>query len=264
MLDSLSPEQTAAEPAAFWPDADKLRWVEQPRILAPGLDSLLTWAFSAEASRIALSTGHPIWVRTHGQIHRVTTRPMDELDFSQVVNHRGPTSTMNQTEIPRDLPTFAALVRSAMRREPIDIIVGECRDSETMSATVETAISGHPLTTTVHANNVPLTMQRVASLCPSDERANLISAVAQSLRLIVNQRLTRTINGRRTALREVLVFDAPLRNQLLGTDPTSWPSLTQRAVEEDGISYRNSIESAVRKGRISEQQTAAYELRQVG
>ena len=176
---------------------------------------------------------------------------------------RGPTSTMNQTEIPRDLPTFAAFVRGAMRREPTDIIVGECRDSETMSAAVQAAISGHTLTTTVHANNVPLTMQRVASLCPPDERANLVSAVAQALRLIVNQRLTRTIEGRRTALREVLVFDAPLRNQLLKTDPNDWPSLTQRAVEEHGISYRSSIERAVREGRISEQ-TAAFELRQVG
>ena len=390
MLDSLHPAPAAPVTAGpTWSDAEKLRWVEQPRIEAPGLDSLLTWAFNAGASRIAFQTGHPIWVRIHGQNHRVTKRPMDELDFSQIVNHlygadgmarlqggtdfdtayaiaisravrlrfrlnatptrtsrrdggnivlrpiadlppsleqqdveqmildnyrpregmilvtgatgsgkstliaglikakledptgnydiveaaapveflmerlRGPTSTMNQTEIPRDLPTFAAFVRGAMRREPTDIIVGECRDSETMSAAVQAAISGHTLTTTVHANNVPLTMQRVASLCPPDERANLVSAVAQSLRLIVNQRLTRTIEGRRTALREVLVFDAPLRNQLLKTDPNDWPSLTQRAVEEHGISYRSSIERAVREGRISEQ-TAAFELRQVG
>jgi len=41
---------------------------------------------------------------------------------------------MNQTEIPRDVPTFAAFIRGCMRREPTDIIVGECRDSETMAA----------------------------------------------------------------------------------------------------------------------------------
>jgi defect-in-organelle-trafficking protein DotB len=176
---------------------------------------------------------------------------------------RGPNSTMNQTEIPRDLPTFAAFVRGAMRREPTDIIVGECRDSETMSAAVQAAISGHTVTTTVHASNVPLTMQRVASLCPADERDNLISAVAQSLRLVVNQRLTRTIDGRRTALREIVVFDVQLRNHLLKTDPSDWPAATQRAVEERGVSYRASIERAFREGCISEQ-TAAYELRQVG
>jgi defect-in-organelle-trafficking protein DotB len=175
---------------------------------------------------------------------------------------KGPSSTMNQTEIPRDLPSFAAFVRGAMRREPTDIIVGECRDSETMSAAVQAAISGHTLTTTIHANNVPLTMQRIASLCPADERANLISAVAQSLRLIVNQRLARSADGRRTALREILVVDAALRNQLLRTDPDDWPLLTQRAVEETGIPYRASIERALAEGRITEQ-IAAYELRQV-
>ena len=392
MLDSLSAPALPPEAlAVVWPDADNrsIRWVEQPRIEAPGLDSLLTWAFNAGASRIAFQTGHPVWVRIHGNNHRVTARALDEMDFSQIVNHlygadgmarlqggsdfdtayaiaisravrlrfrlnatptrtsrrdggnivlrpiadmppslekqgvepmildnyrpregmilvsgatgsgkstliaglikakiedptgnfdiveaaapveflmeriRGPNSTMNQTEIPRDLPTFAAFVRGAMRREPTDIIVGECRDSETMSAAVQAAISGHTLTTTVHANNVPLTMQRVASLCPADERDNLVSAVAQSLRLVVNQRLTRSVNGRRTALREILAFDAQLRNLLLKTDPIDWPSATQLAVEERGISYRASIDRAFKEGRISEE-TAAYELRQVG
>ena len=163
---------------------------------------------------------------------------------------RGPTSTMNQTEIPRDLPSFAAFVRGAMRREPTDIIVGECRDCETMDAAIQAAISGHALTTTIHANNVPLTMQRIASLCPPGERENLISAVAQSLRLIINQRLARSADGKRTPLREFLVFDAELRGQFLRTDPSEWPALTSRAVEEKGQSYRAAIASAVRAGRI--------------
>ena len=155
---------------------------------------------------------------------------------------KGPSSTMNQTGIPRDLPTFATFVRGAMRREPTDIIVGECRDSETMSAAVQAALSGHTLTTTVHANNVSLTMQRVASLCSADERDNLISAVAQSLRLIVNQRLARSADGRRTALRGILVFDAALHNELLRADPSNWLALTQRAVgrKASPIAFRSS------------------------
>ena len=176
---------------------------------------------------------------------------------------RGPSSTINQTEIPRDLPTFAAFVRGAMRREPTDIIVGECRDSETMDAAIQAAISGHVLTTTVHANDVALTMQRIASLCPPAERENLVSAVAQSLRLVINQRLARSTDGRRTALREFLVFDAGLRGAFLGTEPSEWPALTRRAVEEQGQSYRAAIERALEAGRISEQ-TAAHEMRQVG
>lgn len=397
MLDSLSPVAVTSTPdtpfklGVVWPDADKpgLRWVVDPRKSAPGLDSLLTWAFRQDASRIAFQTGHPVWVSIYGRNYRVTANPTDEIDFSHIVNHlygadgmarlqggndfdtayalqidrstrlrfrlnttptrtsrrdggnivlrpipdmpppleqqhveqeivdayrprqgivivsgatgsgkstliagmtlakvmdpdghynilegaapvefllerlRGPCSTINQTEIPRDLPTFAAFVRGAMRREPTDVIVGECRDSETMVAAIQAAISGHVVTTTIHANDVALTMQRIASLCPPGERENLISAVAQSLRLIINQRLARSTGGRRTALREFLVFDAALRSELLRTDPAEWPSLTRSAVEEQGQSYRVAIARALEEGRIS-QETAAFELREVG
>ena len=392
MLDALAPSPIVpSEPEITWPDAGKqgLRWVEEARKSAPGLDSLLTWAFRSGASRVGFQTGHPVWIGVHGRNHRATQTPIDELDFSHIVNHlygadgmarlqggndfdtayaiqldrstrlrfrlnatptrtarrdggnivlrpiadmppaladqlvepgildayrprqgmvivsgatgsgkstliagmtvaklldpegnfnmvegaapvefllervRGPSSTINQTEIPRDLPTFAAFVRGAMRREPTDIIVGECRDSETMDAAIQAAISGHVLTTTVQANDVALTMQRIASLCPPAERENLVSAVAQSLRLVINQRLARSTDGRRTALREFLVFDAGLRGAFLGAEPSEWPALTRRAVEEQGQSYRAAIERALAAGRISEQ-TAAHEMRQVG
>ena len=164
---------------------------------------------------------------------------------------RGPSSTINQTEIPRDLPTFAAFVRGAMRREPTDIIVGECRDSETMDAAIQAAISGHVLTTTVHANDVALTMQRIASLCPPAERENLVSAVAQSLRLVINQRLARSTDGRRTALREFLVFDAGCA-AIPGHG-------TERVAGADASRCRGTgpilcaaIERALEAGRISE------------
>ena len=79
----------------------------------------------------------------------------------------GPTTTIEQTEIPRHLPSFAAGIRNAMRREPTTIIVGECRDGETMTAATNAALTGHAVYTTVHAASVAETMQRIVSLCGS-------------------------------------------------------------------------------------------------
>jgi len=258
---------------AAWPDGGRRRWVEEPRKHAPGLDSLLSWAFEAGASRIGLQPGHPVWVSIHGRNRRVTEQTLDEAEFASIVNHlygadgmarlqggndidtaysihvhrsrrlrfrlnatptrtarrdggnvvlrpipdfppnldehgveagildayrprngmvivsgstgsgkstliagmtlaklldpdahcnilegaapvefllervRGPNSTINQTEIPRDLPSFVAFIRGCMGRERTDIIVGECRDPETMGAAIQAAISGHALTT---------------------------------------------------------------------------------------------------------------------
>lgn len=176
---------------------------------------------------------------------------------------RGPTGTINQTEIPRDLPSFAAFVRGCMRREPSDIIVGECRDAETMDAAVQASISGHRVTTTIHAGDVPLTMQRIASLCPEGARANLVVAIAQSLRLVVNQRLVPSTDGRRVALREFLPFDAELRRALLRASPDDWPEITRRAVDERGQSYARAIDAALATGLIDDT-TARFERSQVG
>jgi len=172
-------------------------------------------------------------------------------------------STISQKQIPDHLETFADFIRACMRAEPTDIIVGECRDSETMASAIQAAISGHALTTTLHANDVALTMQRIFSLCPAGERDNLISAVAQSLRLVINQRLTFATDGRRTALREFLVFDRALRTKFLETDPVQWPSLTRKAIESQGQSYAMAIETALREGRISSE-TAARERKEMG
>ena len=175
---------------------------------------------------------------------------------------KSPSSTITQTEIPRDLPAFEDFIIGCMRREPTDIIVSDCRDGSTMTSAVQAAISGHVLTTTIHASDVPLTMLRIASLCPPNERDNVISQVAQSLRLVINQRLVISTDGRRTALREFLVFYSKLRMRFLQTTPGEWPALTRRAVEEQGQSYAVSIRRAVEEGRLTPE-VAPFEMKEL-
>ncbi len=172
---------------------------------------------------------------------------------------KSPSSSIDQTEIPRDLPTFEAFIRGCWRREPTDIIVGECRDGPTMAASVNAAMAGSALTTTLHVNSVKLTMARITALLPADERANLVDALGQSLRLVINQRLAPSTDGKRTALREFLVFDAALRRRMQQADPSEWPDLAQRALDGQGQSYPAAIRAALEQGRITEQ-TAVAEL----
>jgi len=173
---------------------------------------------------------------------------------------KGPSSTIDQCEIPRDLASFEAFIRGTTRREPTDIIVGECRDSATMSAALNAAMLGACLTTTIHADTVSLTIQRIAALCGHEERENLLSSAAQSLRLIVNQRLAFSTDGRRTALREILVVNAALRERLMRSDASDWPDITKRAVHEEGQSYEMAIRRALAEGRITDA-TAEREMK---
>jgi general secretion pathway protein E len=50
--------------------------------------------------------------------------------------------------------TFARGLRSILRHDPDRIMVGEIRDSETAEIAIQSALTGHLVYTTVHANNV--------------------------------------------------------------------------------------------------------------
>lgn len=143
-------------------------------------------------------------------------------------------AVVSQSEIPRHIPTFAAGVRNALRRKPGLIMVGECRDSETISAALEAALTGHPVYTTLHTSGVAETMRRLVTSYIGRERAGRTIDILETIRLCVWQKLVPTIDGKRVALREYLVFDQEVRDILLDGDPAKVTSATRRLVREKG------------------------------
>lgn len=192
------------------------------------------------------------------------------LEFSSPIEFvfddvQGSSAVLEASEVPRHIPTFAAGIRNAMRRAPSVIIVGECRDDETITAAVDAAITQHAVYTTIHASRLADTLQRVVSLCPDGKRRALTVSFAQSLRLIVNQRLVASTDGRRTPIREFLVFDDKLRRRFLDADPERWPALAQDTVEEGihGQSFGVAIKRARDEGRITADEAHAR-LKELG
>lgn len=163
-----------------------------------------------------------------------------------------PTSIVSQSEIPRNLPSFAAGVRNALRRTPRLILVGESRDIETMSAVLEAALTGHPVYTTLHANGVAETIRRLVGTFPQEERNGRTIDIIETIRLIIWQQLAPTVDGKRMALREYLVFDEEVRDQLLNVNPDQATAVTRRLVKERGQPMIVDAENAFKAGKISE------------
>jgi type IV pilus assembly protein PilB len=83
--------------------------------------------------------------------------------------------------------TFARGLRSILRHDPDKIMVGEIRDSETAQIAIQSALTGHLVFTTVHANNVVDVIGRFLNM--GVEPYNFVSA----LNCILAQRLVRLI-----------------------------------------------------------------------
>ena len=83
--------------------------------------------------------------------------------------------------------TFARGLRSILRHDPDKIMVGEIRDEETASIAIQSALTGHLVFTTVHANNVIDVLGRFLNM-----RVDLYNFVS-ALNCVLAQRLVRRI-----------------------------------------------------------------------
>ena len=83
--------------------------------------------------------------------------------------------------------TFARGLRSILRHDPDKIMVGEIRDVETAQIAINSALTGHLVFTTVHANNVVDVLGRFINM--GVEPYNFVSA----LNCVLAQRLVRII-----------------------------------------------------------------------
>jgi type IV pilus assembly protein PilB len=95
--------------------------------------------------------------------------------------------------------TFARALRSILRQDPDVIMVGEIRDAETADIAVKSALTGHLVLSTVHANDAPGTVTRLVDM--GVPRYLVGSAVT----LVMAQRLVRRICDR---CRETFIAEA--------------------------------------------------------
>ncbi|HEX3104051.1 MAG TPA: GspE/PulE family protein [Terriglobales bacterium] len=128
--------------------------------------------------------------------------------------------------------TFARGLRSILRHDPDKIMVGEIRDTETAQIAIQSALTGHLVFTTVHANNVVDVLGRFLNM--GVEPYNFVSA----LNCILAQRLVRLICN---SCREVVHYPADVL-EASGLDPDQWSKVSfyegQGCIECAGTGFR--------------------------
>ena len=113
--------------------------------------------------------------------------------------------------------TFARGLRSILRHDPDKIMVGEIRDQETAQIAINSALTGHLVFTTVHANNVLDVLGRFLNM--GVEPYNFVSALncilAQRLVRVICEHCRRPAQWENTEARRTALVES-------GLDPAEW------------------------------------------
>jgi len=99
-----------------------------------------------------------------------------------------PVERVRQIQVnPKKGITFVTGLRNIVRQDPDIIMVGEIRDKETLDMAINSALTGHLVLTTMHANDAPTAFSRFLEI---GAKPYLISACVNT---VIAQRLVRTI-----------------------------------------------------------------------
>lgn len=95
---------------------------------------------------------------------------------------------INQVQVMKEVGlTFASVLRALLRQDPDTILVGEIRDYETAEVSIQAALTGHLVLSTLHTNDAPSTITRLINMGIEP------FLVVAALNSIVAQRLLRTV-----------------------------------------------------------------------
>lgn len=162
-------------------------------------------------------------------------------------------SIIGQREVGFDTLSYKNAMREAMREAPDVVMVGEVRDTETVSSAMGFADTGHLVITTLHATNTTQALDRLLYLFPADQKQRILMDLSLNLRGIVAQRLIPDVYGRRVLASEVLI-NTPFVSEIIRKGNTHELSQLQEKGSTDGMhTFDQSLVKLVLEGRITKE-----------
>jgi twitching motility protein PilT len=178
----------------------------------------------------------------------------DPLEFV----HSNKKCLFTQREIGTHTLSFADALKVASREDPDIILVGEMRDTTTISLALTCAELGILVFGTLHTNNAAKTIDRIINAFPADQQEQTRTMLAESLSAVVAQQLLKTKDGKgRCAAIEILIGSPALATSIREGKISQINSIIQTGSASGMQTMDQHLLQLTKEGRITAR--AAYE-----
>jgi twitching motility protein PilT len=151
-----------------------------------------------------------------GKINRTRSERIITVEDPVEFQHDNAKSLVSQVEVGTDSESYEYALRAMMRQDPDTILIGEIRDSFSLSTALRAADTGHLVFTTVHATNASMTIERMVSLFDQNQRELQQTQLGLNLVAVLCQRLAKKRDGKgRVPVVEVMLATPLVRKYIL-------------------------------------------------
>ncbi|PIV43616.1 MAG: type IV pili twitching motility protein PilT [Candidatus Nealsonbacteria bacterium CG_4_10_14_0_2_um_filter_40_15] len=169
-------------------------------------------------------------------------------------------SIVDQREVYQDTLSFAKALRSTFRQDPNVIMVGEMRDSETISTAITAAETGHLVFATLHTNSASQTIHRIVDSFPPEQQGQIRAQLSGSLLGVVSQRLIPRIKGGLIPACEIMISTPAVANLIRENKIHELPLVIETSAERGMVSLNRALADLVKRKEISLENALNYSL----
>jgi twitching motility protein PilT len=167
-------------------------------------------------------------------------------------------SLIDQREVGVDSMSFESALNSVFRQDVDVILVGEMRNSETISTAVTAAETGHLVLSTLHTNSAAQTIDRIIDAFPPGQQDQIRIQLAGSLAGIFSQRLVPRISGGLVPAYELLLNNSAVANLIREGRSHEIQTVIETGLEHGMIDMNRSLVELVKRGEITVENAFAY------
>ncbi len=169
-------------------------------------------------------------------------------------------SLISQREVKIDTPTFHKALKSLLRQDPDVVMIGEMRDSISISTALTAAETGHLVLSTLHTNSASQTIDRIIDSFPAEEQGQITSQLSSTLVGIVSQRLVPRIDGGRVPACEIMLANSAVRNLIRERKSFQIDLVIETSMQEGMLTLNRSLAEMVKKKIVSLETAELYSL----
>jgi twitching motility protein PilT len=172
-------------------------------------------------------------------------------------------SIIDQREIGVDSNSFSRALKATFREDANVILIGEMRDTETISTAVTAAETGHLVLATLHTNNAAQTIDRIIDSFPSEQQDQIRLQLSSSLIGVLSQRLIPRITGGRIPAFELLINNNAVANLIREKRTHEINTVIETSSEQGMVDMNRYLVELVQRGEISMESAYQYSLNPV-
>jgi len=167
--------------------------------------------------------------------------------------HKSKKCLVRHREVGSDVDSFAGGIIQSLRQDPDMIVIGEIRNSTEIAAALEITDSGHKTFSTLHTSSATDTLHRFIAEFPANEQDRIRHRLADTLSIVISQRLIPGRTRGRVMAREILSVDSSVRAAIHNNNLGEIYQMMNEGQTRGMLTMEQDLFRLYRKGQITKE-----------